>query len=181
MQQTKFLMDVKVFLDQFKYERDFKKVAQLLKENSGFEIKLLKLVEEKASYPYAEYASWIWTHICKDLPEIAQLYYKNLLNILFETNNETVLRNILAGILNLKKTAFKESEFINLLFQFLSNKSHKVALHVYSIYNLIDFVKKYPELKQELSLCLEILSENSSPALNVAIRKFKQTKFDLKN
>ena len=169
-------MEVKLFLDEFKNDRDFKKITILLKENEHFALDLLQLIEQKAIYPYAEYASWIWTHIAKDLPEFAQKYYPNLVDILFETKNESILRNVIAGIVHLKKTEYKEGEFIDLLIQFLLEKNHNVALHVYSLYVLMDFIKKYPELKQEVSSVAELLMENPKPALKVAYRKFTQGK-----
>lgn len=169
-------MDAKLFLDEFKFQRDFKKITILLKENEYFAVELLHLIEQKAAYPYAEYASWIWTHLAKDLPEFAQKYYSNLVDILFETKNESILRNVIAGIVHLKKTEYKEGEFIDLLIQFLLEKNHNVALHVYSLYVLTDFIKKYPELKQEVNSVAELLMENPKPALKVAYRKFTQGK-----
>lgn len=169
-------MDAKLFLHEFRKERDFKKIILLLEDNEEFALELLHLIEQKAVYPYAEYASWIWTHLAKDLPEFAQKYYPNLVDILFETKNETILRNVLAGIVHLQKTDYKEGEFIDLLIQFLLEKNHKVALHVYALYVLTDFIKKYPELKQEVSLVADLLMENPTPALKVAYRNFIQEK-----
>lgn len=166
--------EAQLFLKEFIKERDFKKATTFLKGEADLSEKILQLIEKKEVYPFAEHASWIWIHLAKEKPEFAQPFYPRLLDILFDTQNETVLRNILNALYQLEITEYKEAEFIDLLFGFLLNKKHKVALHVYSIWTLSRFLKKYPELKNEVFECVDLLLENGRPALVVAARNLKQ-------
>ena len=166
--------EARLFLQEFIKERDFKKATSFLVHEPELSEQILQLIEQKAEYPFAEHASWLWIHLCKEKPAFAQPFYPRLLDILFETKNESVLRNILNGLFQLEIEAHRESEFVDLLFGFLLNKAHKVALHVYSIYFLMRFVRRYPELKGELQQCVDILLENPTPALTVAARNMKK-------
>ena len=166
--------EARLFLREFIRERDFKKATSFLVNEPVLSEQILQLIEEKAEYPFAEHASWLWIHLCREKPAFAQPFYARLLDILFETKNESVLRNVLNGLSQLEIEEHRQSEFVDLLFSFLLNKAHKVALHVYSIYFLMRFVHLYPELKGELQQCVEILMENPTPALTVAARNMKQ-------
>lgn len=166
--------EAQLFLKEFIIERDFRKAAAFLAEEPVLSEQILEQIEEKAAYPFAEHASWLWTHLAKDRPDFTQPFCPRLIDILFETRNESVLRNVLHCLLELGMTDYRESEFIDLLFGFLANKSHKVALHVYSIYYLLRFVQKYPELKGELEQYVALLMENPTPALRFAARKVKK-------
>jgi hypothetical protein len=68
-------------------------------------------------------------------------------------------------------TAYREGEFIDVLFRFLSEKTHAVALHVNAIYLILNWCKKYPELKDELRGAVSLLLENATPAMRVAAKK----------
>ncbi len=166
--------EARLFLKEFIGERDFKKASAFLAGEPALSEQILELIEQKAEYPFAEHASWLWIHLAKEKPQFAQPFYRRLLDILFETNNESVLRNVLNALFQLEIEDYRQSEFVDLLFGFLLNKSHKVALHVYSIYFLLRFVRLYPEFKGELEQCVEILMENPSPALTVAARNMKK-------
>ena len=98
--------------------------------------------------------------------------YKRLVDYLFDTTNETTLRNISVAVNNTKVTDYRESEFIDLLIGFIQNSEHKVALQVYSIYTLMQFAENYPELIEELKAIIEHHSEGKTVAYKVAQRKF---------
>ena len=66
----------------------------------------------------------------------------------------------------------KESELIDRLIYFIQNNDNKVALQVYSMYNLVKFVKKYPELKIELVALIQIYNNERSAAYKGAVRNF---------
>lgn len=168
------MKEAQLFLQEFIKERDFKKATAFLVNEPELSELLLQLVEHKAAYPLAEHASWIWIHLAKEKAYFAQDFYPRLLDILFETKNETVLRNVLNALFQLELIAYREGEFIDLLFNFLLNKTHKVALHVYAIWMLIRFIKKYPELKGELYQCVDLLLENATPALHSASRNMRK-------
>ena len=129
---------------------------------------LVTIVLDLEEYPLKEYASYMITHMVKMNEFSFQSYYKEFVDLLFKTNNQSVLRNITNVIHHSEITEYRESEFIDLLISFIQDSENKVALHVYSIYVLVQFVKKYPELKDEISEVIELNSEGKTAAWKVA-------------
>ena len=123
-------------------------------------------------YPYKEYASWILIHVSQSGEIELQHYYPRLVDVLFETNDQTVLRNVARSLHQLQITDYRESEFIDLLIGFIQNYENKVALQVYSIYLLQQFVKRYPELKEEIIEIIALHRPEKTAAYKVAERNF---------
>ncbi len=128
-----------------------------------------------APYPYKEYASWMFFHIVRSHKMDCQPYYEKLVDVLFLTNDQSVLRNVVNCFQELKITEYRESEFVDLLISFIQNSTNKVALQVYSIYVLIQFCKKYPDLTEEIRAIIALHSEGKSIAYRVAERNFRET------
>ncbi|MBI1837906.1 MAG: hypothetical protein HYR91_11645 [Flavobacteriia bacterium] len=156
----------------FHKTRDFKSYIPNLIENQTKIPELINLISNLEAYPMKEMSSWILTHLVKSNPQLIQPYYPKLVDILFITNNQTVLRNCVNILFHLQITTYKEGELVEKLITFLKDNSNKVALQVYSIYCLIHFVKKYPELFDEIKAIIELNSENQSAAFNAAKRNF---------
>jgi hypothetical protein len=167
-------MNANLFLEEFIQDRNIEKYLPDVLNNKVLCAELFQLIEQQAAYPKAEYASWFWMHIARERSEFTQQYYSKLVDLLFQTDKQTILRNILNAIIQLKLTNYREGEFIELLFSFLHNKKNKVALHVYSIYTLLKFCRLYPELHEELKLSVSFLMEQASPALRIAVRKISE-------
>jgi hypothetical protein len=72
-------------------------------------------------------------------------------------------------------TDYRESDVLDALIAHLKNEEDKVALRVYSLYKLTEFVKRYPEIKTEIDAVLELIQDNPmSPFMKVGIRHFKE-------
>lgn len=134
---------------------------------------LVHIVLDQDEYPYKEYASYMMTHMAKMKEFNFQPYYNSLVDLLFKSKDQTVLRNITNVIHHSTVTKYRESEFIDLLISFIQDASNKVALHVYSIYVLVQFVNRYPELKEEISQLIEHNSEGKTAAWKIAKRNFQ--------
>lgn len=134
---------------------------------------LVQFVINHEPYPIEEYASWVLLHISKRKPERVRGFYNSLIDVSFSTSNQSVLRNVICIIDNLSISSYRESEFIDLLIKFIQNPKNKVALQVYSIYVLIQFVTKYPELHAEIKQVIDINETEKSPAYKVAKRNFQ--------
>ena len=158
----------------FHQSRDLKSYTKSIVDEPIKIEKLVKIISNLEEYPLKEMSSWILTHIAKSNPELIQPFYEKLVDILFITENQTVLRNCTNILYHLNPTEYKESELIDQLIQFIQNNNNKVALQVYSIYFITHFVKKYPELFEEVRSIIELNSHNHSPAYNVAIRNFRK-------
>ena len=167
-------MNLKDELLIFHQSRDLKSYTKSIVDEPIKIEKLVKIISNLEEYPLKEMSSWILTHIAKSIPELIQPFYEKLVDILFITENQTVLRNCTNILYHLNTTEYKESKLIDQLIQFIQNNNNKVALQVYSIYFITHFVKKYPELFEEVRSIIELNSHNHSPAYNVAIRNFRK-------
>jgi hypothetical protein len=123
-------------------------------------------------YPYKEYASWILMHICKSKRMDVQYLYPRLVDVVFETDDQTVLRNVTNCISHLRVTDYRETDFIDQLIDFIKNFDNKVAVQVYAIYTLIQFVERHQELLPELIEIIEFHSHEKTVAYKVAQRNF---------
>lgn len=149
--------------------------SRLISETQNNPTVLKQIVNVSVSqndYPFPEYASWILTHVVKKKAELLQPYYNQLVDCVFDSDNQTVLRNILNCITYLKVTNYREAHFIDLLISNISNTQNKVALQVYSIYVLIQFVSIYPELKTEVEEVILLSEKGKTPAFFAAKRNF---------
>lgn len=146
-------------------------VAYFLKHDDQIP-EFVNLFLKQEAYPYKEYSSWIFFHLCRSKEFDFQYLYPKLVDLLFECNDQTVLRNVVNAINELEITDYKESEFIDLLISFIQNHENKVALQVYSMYILSQFIRKYPELKDEISEIIEFNQRGKTAAYFSAKRNF---------
>lgn len=130
-------------------------IAYFAKDQSTIK-ELIILSTKIDNYPVQEYATWILSHVTKIKNKEVQVFQPELIDAFLESNNQTCLRNICGVLKQLPLCEYKEGEFLEALVNHLKNESNKVALHVYSLYKLVQFAKKYPELIQELLQIMEI-------------------------
>ncbi len=156
------------------------RIASDKKEFIEYFVTIPKKIDELANcvfqleeYPYKEYASWILMHLVQSKRIDVQHLYPSLVDVLFKTKNQTVLRNVTNCIYHLEITKYRESDFIDLLLGFIKNYENKVAVQVYAIYSLMQFVTKYPELTQEVSEIIEFHSKGKTMSYMVAKRRFE--------
>lgn len=123
-------------------------------------------------YPYKEYASWILIHISQSGKIELQPYYTKLVDLLFKTNDQTVLRNVTRSLHQSQVTDYRESEFVDLMISFIQNYENKVALQVYAMYILAQFIKRHPELKEEISQIIALHRTKKTAAYHSAERNF---------
>lgn len=123
-------------------------------------------------YPIPEYSSWMLVHIVERKKELAVPIQNNLIDALFKTKNQTQLRNFTKAISFLPITDYRESDFLDLLLSFIQNSENKVALQVYSMRVLTQFVRKYPELENEIVEIIEINEKGKTNSYRSAFRRF---------
>ena len=123
-------------------------------------------------YPYKEYASWILIHISHSGKIDLQDYYPRLVDLLFKAEDQTVLRNVARSLHQFQVTDYRESEFVDLLISFIQNYGNKVALQVYAMYILAQFIKQHPELKDEITQIIALHRAKKTAAYHSAERNF---------
>lgn len=167
-------MDIRERIIAFRNSRDRRSAITYLVDHPEELEALIKIITNLEEYPLKEYGSWFLLHVIKANRTKMQPYYPVLVDILFTTNDQTVLRNITCCLSELEITDYRESELIDLLISFVQDTKNTVALHVYSIYVLIQFCQKYSELTQEIMEIIELNQEEKSAAFRVAKRNFLQ-------
>ena len=165
-------MEIREKIRELRTTHDRKKYIQYFADNPNEIEELVQIILNLEVYPYKEYASWALTHLYKSHELNLEHYYIPFVDLIFKTDNQTVLRNIVNCLSHMRITDYRESELIDLLIGFVQNPKNKVALHVYSIYVLIQFVQKYPELKSEILEIIELNVEGKTPAYRIARRNF---------
>lgn len=133
---------------------------------------LMEVIFNLEEYPYKEYASWILMHIVKSRRVDLTAHYPRLIDLIFVCENQSVLRSVVCTINEMHVTDYRESELVDLLISFVQDYDNKVALQVYSIYVLIQFIKKYPELKDEIAEIIALHRSGKTAAYKIAERKF---------
>jgi len=165
-------MNIRDKILEMRYSRDKQAFVKYFIERPNELKKVVQCVLDLEEYPTKEYGSYILTHIYKSGLLDLQYLYPPFVDLLFKTKDQTVLRNIVNCISYMQITHYRESELIDLLIGFIQDPKNKVALHVYSIYVLIQFVEKYPELKSEIMEVIDLNSEKKTPAYTIARRNF---------
>ena len=166
-------MDLKEVIHLFKPNRDFKIPLNYLQSNLDGLQALIEMIITEKEYPYPEYASWILTHFVKIENSSVKPFQKELIDfILSPSSNQTLLRNVVNVLVQLKIDEYKESELLDRLMEFVKNGENKVALQVYSIQLFVQYIKKYPELKDELSSLVDLYTEGRTSAYHASVRDF---------
>lgn len=165
-------------IDQRYKTRDFTKVAEKFIQDPSLLPELIEVATSDLKHPYPEYASWLLIHVVKKTPEIVEPFQSSLIDTILRSKNQSVLRNLTNVCVELPLIEYRESEFLDRLIELLKDDSNKVALFVYSIYKLIQFTLKYPEIKHEILGIIELKqSREIQPSIKIAIRNYlKSTK-----
>lgn len=134
---------------------------------------LIALLKTELNYPYPEYASWLLCHLVKADIDLVDNYKSELIELLFSSKNNSLLRNVMNVLNVLPFNESENSELLNLCLSFIEDSYCKVALQVYAIYYILNFVMVYPGLKGEVIQLLEMNYANRSSAYKAAVKKFK--------
>jgi len=166
-------MDIKELILTHYKSRDFISKHKLFLENNELLPDLLKVVQSDLDYPFPAYASWWLFHVARSKPDILIPYQSQLIDCVLSNENGSVLRNTMGVLLELTLVEYREGELLDRLFHLLITEDYKVAIHVYALYLLIDFTKKYPEIKQEIVEIIRMKeSKPHTPALKMGIRNY---------
>ncbi|MFM1915674.1 MAG: hypothetical protein RLZZ531_1343 [Bacteroidota bacterium] len=133
----------------------------------------LALGSKKAPLP--AHASWLLIHLAKADWTLLASYEHAFIDHFLQSTNQSILRNLLVSLLEFPLTDYLESDFLDALITHVKNEENKVALRVYSLCKLTEFVQRYPEIKVEIDAVIELIQEHPmSPAMKVGIRNFEK-------
>jgi hypothetical protein len=136
---------------------------------------LVELALGSKKAPLPAHASWLLIHVAKADWNLLAAYETAFIDCFLKSNHQSILRNLLVTLLEFPLTDYREGDLLDSLINHVKNKENKVALRVYSLYKLTEFVQRYPEIKVEIDAVLEIIQENPmSPFMKIGIRHFKE-------
>ncbi len=166
-------MEIKERILAIRQDRNFGDQQRHFEQNPAQVNELIHFISAEHPYPLPEYASWILVHLARKKRSLVQSYESRIIDNLFNTSNQSVLRNLVNTLSALKLTDYRESELVDLLISYLQNHENKVALQVYSMYVLLQFVEKYPELEHEILAVITLNEEGKSPAYMAGKQNFE--------
>jgi hypothetical protein len=166
-------MTTKDLILKFHQSRDIEYYTNYFIQNPNQIGEIIYIIEKQEKYPLSEYGSWILTHIVKAEKESILPFEKQFIDIfLTKVENQSVMRNCMNVLQFLPNISYRESELLDKLIVIIKNGENKVALQVYSMYNLVRFVNKYPELKTELTSIVELYFQERSAAYKAGVKIF---------
>lgn len=122
-------------------------------------------------YPYPQYSSWLLSHVAENHLELVLQFHSKIIDTFLGCQDPSAQRNLCNVLIKLPKIDYREGELLDTYFSFLTNSESKVALKVYSMYQIVPFLKDYPELKTELKSIIEAGMQKETPAFAAAGRK----------
>ncbi len=158
-----------ILLD-FKSNRNYKYSANLIAQNKMFIKDLLRYCLT-VKYPYPQYSSWLLSHVAENHLELVLQFHFKIIDTFLCCQDPSAQRNLSNVLTKLPKIDYREGELLDTYFSFLTNSESKVALKVYSMYQIVPFLKDYPELKSELKSIVEARMQKETPAFTAAGRK----------
>jgi hypothetical protein len=161
-------------LEAFRGSRDIPKFTKYFLAQPERTEGLFLCIRELHPYPYKEYGSWLLSHMLKKKQLDGLPYYPILVDTLFETEDQTMYRNICNCLLTVSVQEYRESELIDLFLGFIGDFSIKVAVQMYAIRLLMQFCEKYPELVSEVREVIHLNSEGKTAAYKVGLRDFER-------
>ncbi len=165
-------MEIRELLLGLKTDRNFDLIRSYFRKSPEKLPLLIDLINDSEKYPFASYASWALTHLCKTQVKDIQPHYKKIVDALFVIKDQSARRNLLCTLDHLSLTSYKEGKLLDKLVGFIENHENKVAVHVYAMRLLAKLVKKYPELKPEMVELLGLYAENKTPAYASGMKNF---------
>jgi hypothetical protein len=170
-------MEIQDKILEFQKTRNVKEYAALFMHTPSEIEKLVELIVLKKEYPFSEYSSWLLTHVVQEKPMYLKPFQKQLIDVVLGDNNQSVLRNCVKILLHLSCIEYRETEMLDRYLSFIQNHENKVALQVYSMYSLVSYIARYPELKGEFISIFELNIQDKSAAYKGGVKNFlKMTK-----
>jgi hypothetical protein len=98
-------------------------------------------------------------------------FHSEIIDTFLACQEPSAQRNLCNVLTKLPKIDYREGELLDIYFSFLSNSETKVALKVYSMYQIVPFLKDHSELKIELKTIIETGMQKETPAFISAGKK----------
>jgi hypothetical protein len=117
------------------------------------------------SPPLPHRASWIVTLITDKYPELFKPYLKKIISYVENCDNSSIRRNLLRSIAEYEIPEPLQGKLFDYCYKWLQSRFEPPAVKVHCMEILYNISQGEPDLKNELKLILEELSNHESPAV----------------
>jgi len=168
-------LSAKEFVLEFRNTRDFPQAIGLMEKNERLRHEIFQTVLEK-EYPLPEYSAWLAAHFfLKNKLLLTDEWCNFFVDELLRTENHTTQRNLSMVLNHFKGDLSERSDLLDRLFGFLTHPDSLAALRIHALRNIeIHYLKKYPELLNELFSAMEMLQEQTLPSIRSMVRNFNK-------
>lgn len=165
----------KEFVLEFRSTRDFDQAIALMETSERLRQEIFQTVMEK-EYPLPEYSAWLAAHFFMKNKLMLTDYWCNFfVDELLRTDNHTSQRNLSMILNHFKGDLSERSDLLDKLFEFLTHPDSLPALRIHALRNIEKhYLKKYPELLNELFSAMEMLQEQTLPSMKSMLRNFNK-------
>lgn len=123
------------------------------KENRFAELMELFLTGD---YQMTQRAAWPMSYVARKYPDLFWPYFKKVLQYLSQPHvHNAVVRNSLRVLQDLDIPEWAQGELVDICLSFVQDPKQQGAIKAFSITVLKNICKSYPELVQEVALCLK--------------------------
>ncbi len=165
----------KEFVLEFRSTRDFPQAIALMEKDERLRTEIFQTVLEK-EYPLPEYSAWLAAHyFMKNKLQLTDYWCNFFVDELLRTDNHTSQRNLSMILNHFKGDLSERSDLLDKLFDFLTHSDSLPALRIHALRNIeLHYLKKYPELLNELFSAMELLQEQTLPSVRSMVRNFNK-------
>lgn len=119
-------------------------------------------------------AAWPLSYCVEKHPELLNGYFSGLLELLERPPHNAVVRNILRMLQFTDIPDREAGRVMNHCFGLLVKPKEPVANKAFSMTILANLAKRYPEIKEEIVLCIEDQWPHASPGFRSRARKVRK-------
>lgn len=136
---------------------------------------LIALSTTISEYPIQEHATWILIHASDQHNKLVEPHLPEIIDAFLAARNQTTLRNLCKTLSLLPISEYKDGVLLDSVIGHLKNNDNNVALHVYSLEIINQFIRIYPEIKEEVKQIIDLKKEiGLQPSMNRVVREFDQ-------
>jgi hypothetical protein len=126
------------------------------------------------NYRITQRAAWPLSHCVEKHPHLLDKYLTTLLDQLEKPHHNAVTRNIIRLLQFADIPDNEAGRVMNLCFDRLMQAGEPVANKAFSLTVLANLAKRYPEIKNEILLCIETQLPNASPGFRARAKQVRR-------
>ena len=157
--------DIKLWLETELIENRSKKNVLRIAHLANHEPKLIDAIFECVAEGKDKIdwrSAWVLDHLNQISKEAVRPYLSQMIVFLSTSNNDSLRRTYLKILGQNELPEENSGILMDLCFELLNNPQTAVAVRAWCMFILMEFAKKYPEIKSELKPILELIAQTGT-------------------